>query len=67
MLDVILAGAIISGAVYLIYRSIWKKGCYCPGCDSQTCPAKLDRKLANDDFQKNQASPGDDGRFPLSC
>ena len=44
MLDVILAGAIVFAAVYVIYRSIWKKGCYCPGCDSQTCPLSWTRK-----------------------
>ena len=35
--DVLLAGAIVLGAVYLIYRSVWKKQGYCPGCDAHTC------------------------------
>ena len=29
---------IISGAIYLLYRSIWKKKGHCPGCDLGTCP-----------------------------
>jgi hypothetical protein len=44
MVDVILIGVIVIGAVYVIYRSIWKKGCSCPGCDSRTCPMKLEDK-----------------------
>ena len=38
--DFCLAGAIIIGAVYLLYRSLWKKRGYCSGCDAQTCPGK---------------------------
>lgn len=30
--DIVLAGLIVGGAVYLLYRSIWKKGGYCAGC-----------------------------------
>lgn len=30
--DIVLAGLIVSGAVYLLYRSIWKKKGYCTGC-----------------------------------
>ena len=44
MLDVILAGAIILGAVYLIYRSIWKKGCYCPDAIPRPVPLSWTRK-----------------------
>jgi hypothetical protein len=35
--DIALIAAIIAGAVYLLYRSIWKKKGHCPGCDSDTC------------------------------
>lgn len=35
--DALLAGAIVLGAAYLIYRSLWKKQGYCPGCDAHTC------------------------------
>ena len=41
--DVLLAGAIVLGAVYLIYRSLWKKPGYCPGCDSRTCGSRPQR------------------------
>lgn len=37
MVDLLLAGAIVLGAVYLIYRSPRKKPGYCPGCDARTC------------------------------
>ncbi len=40
MIDTLLAGAIIIGALYLLYRSLWKKRGYCPGCASPTCPVK---------------------------
>jgi hypothetical protein len=39
-LDMLLAGAIILGAVYLLYRSIWKKQGYCPGFTAGSCPGK---------------------------
>jgi hypothetical protein len=32
--DLLLAGGIAGGAIYLLYRSIWKKGGHCSGCDS---------------------------------
>lgn len=38
--DLLLAGAIIIGSVYLLYRSVWKKRGFCPGCDSETCSTK---------------------------
>jgi len=43
MLDGILVGAIIAGAVYLLYRNLWKKK-HCSGCNSQDCPT---RKMAS--------------------
>jgi hypothetical protein len=39
-LDILLAGAIIAGALYLLYRSLWKKKGYCPGCPVEGCPDK---------------------------
>jgi hypothetical protein len=39
-LDTLLAGAIIAGALYLLYRSIWKKRGYCPGCSGGSCSEK---------------------------
>ncbi|MEW6387162.1 MAG: FeoB-associated Cys-rich membrane protein [Thermodesulfobacteriota bacterium] len=43
MSDLLLAGAIIIGAVYVLYRSLWKKRGYCPGCDAGTCPTKPEK------------------------
>lgn len=40
IVDVVLMVSIISGAVYILYRSIWEKGGHCPGCDTGTCNAK---------------------------
>jgi len=37
LVDIILMIVIIAGAVYLLYRSLWKKKGHCPGCDSETC------------------------------
>jgi hypothetical protein len=34
IVDFVLIGLIVTGAVYLLYRSIWKKGGYCHGCSS---------------------------------
>ena len=43
LVDLILAGALICGAVYLLYRSLWKKRGYCPGCDSHNCAPKPEK------------------------
>jgi len=34
IVDIVLIVPIVGGAVYLLYRSIWKKKGYCHGCDS---------------------------------
>jgi len=34
IVDVVLIVLIVGGAVYLLYRSLWKKKGYCAGCDS---------------------------------
>jgi len=38
--DIIWMAVIISGAVYLLYRSIWKKKGHCSGCEVGTCEMK---------------------------
>ena len=35
--DMVWMGLIIAGALYLLYRSVWKKKGHCTGCDSRTC------------------------------
>jgi hypothetical protein len=40
IVDVLLMVLIIGGAVYLLYRSLWKKKGHCIGCDSETCDVK---------------------------
>lgn len=37
--DIIFMVLIVTGALYLLYRSLWKKQGHCPGCDSGTCDA----------------------------
>jgi len=32
--DIIIAGGILVGAFYLLYRSLWKKKGHCQGCES---------------------------------
>jgi len=34
IVDIVLIVLIVGGAVYLLYRSLWKKKGYCPGCDT---------------------------------
>lgn len=38
--DIVWMAVIIGGAVYLLYRSIWKKKGHCSGCGSGTCDTK---------------------------
>ncbi|MGB9892217.1 MULTISPECIES: FeoB-associated Cys-rich membrane protein [Thermodesulfovibrio] len=38
--DILLAVIIFGGAVYLLYRSIWKKKGHCSGCRSTYCKIK---------------------------
>ncbi len=38
--DIALMVVIIAGAVYLLYRSLWKKKGHCQGCDMGSCEAK---------------------------
>ena len=33
IVDIVLIVPIVWGAVYLLYRSLWKKKGYCHGCD----------------------------------
>ena len=34
IVDIVLIVPIVGGAVYLLYRSLWKKKGYCHGCNS---------------------------------
>ena len=36
-MDIVLMVVIIGGALYILYRSVWKKKGHCSGCDSGTC------------------------------
>jgi hypothetical protein len=38
--DIVWMVIIIGGALYLLYRSLWKKRGHCAGCDSETCGVK---------------------------
>jgi hypothetical protein len=38
--DLLMAAGIVGGALYLLYRSLWKKQGYCTGCRADTCPGK---------------------------
>jgi hypothetical protein len=38
--DLLLAGIIIAGALYLLYHSLVKKQGHCSGCRADTCPGK---------------------------
>ena len=50
LVDIFLMGIIISGAVYILYRSLWKKKGHCYGCDSTTCePNKIRLHSENKD------------------
>lgn len=40
LIDILLMTAIIGGAVYMLYRSIWKKKGHCSGCNDMTCHIK---------------------------
>lgn len=40
LIDIPLMTAIIGGAVYMLYRSIWKKKGHCSGCNDMTCHIK---------------------------
>jgi len=42
--DLLLAGGLIIGSIYLLYRSVWKRKGFCPGCDSRACSIKADNK-----------------------
>jgi len=42
--DLLLAGAIVGGCLYILYISLWKKPGCCSGCDAHTCPAKGEKK-----------------------
>jgi len=39
-LDIVLMVAIVGGAFWLLYYSLWKKKGHCQGCDSCDCTKK---------------------------
>lgn len=39
-IDIVLIVLIVAFALYLLYRSFWKKKGYCSGCSSQSCENK---------------------------
>jgi len=39
-LDIVLMIAILGGAFWLLYHSLWKKKGHCQGCDSGSCDTK---------------------------
>ncbi len=41
--DIALMAVIITVAVYLLYRSLWKKKGHCQGCGSCDCDEKINR------------------------
>jgi len=38
--DLLIAGVILIGAAYLLYRSLWKKKGHCQGCSDGSCSGK---------------------------
>ncbi|MBI5416325.1 FeoB-associated Cys-rich membrane protein [Candidatus Poribacteria bacterium] len=40
VVDIFLMILILSGTIYLLYRSLWKKKGHCAGCNSDTCDIK---------------------------
>lgn len=40
VVDIILVVLIVGAAVYILYRSIWKKKGHCSGCNVETCETK---------------------------
>lgn len=44
-MDIVLMVIIIGGALYILYRSVWKKKGHCPGCASGTCDGGKKFKL----------------------
>jgi hypothetical protein len=42
--DIFLMALIIGGALYLFYRSLWKKQGHCPDCDPGACQARSPNK-----------------------
>lgn len=35
--DLVIAAAVLAGALALLYRSVWKRGGGCHGCDGAAC------------------------------
>lgn len=41
--DMVIAGIILAGAIYMLYRSLWKKKGHCHGCTSGSCDKSAGR------------------------
>ena len=54
--DIALVGAIVGGAVYLLYRLVWKRRGYCPGGDPPGPPPGIPPGRI---FPGDETSPGD--------
>ncbi|GFE62464.1 FeoB-associated Cys-rich membrane protein [Geobacter sp. AOG2] len=39
-MDIVLMAAILGGAAWVLYRSLWKKKGHCHGCDGGGCNDK---------------------------
>jgi hypothetical protein len=39
--EILLIGLIAAGAFFLLYRSLWKKRGYCPGCNDAKCGIRI--------------------------
>jgi hypothetical protein len=39
--ETVLTVLIIGGAIFLLYRSLWKKRGYCPGCSNAKCGIRI--------------------------
>lgn len=49
MSDYILMGLILSGSVYILYRSLWKKKGHCQGCSTGSCGSGNSRNAVKTD------------------
>jgi len=53
LIDILFSVGIIAGAVYILYRSLWKKKGYCPGCiGSCSMDKNMDKNLMKQKFKK---------------
>ncbi|MDI1471853.1 hypothetical protein THER_0449 [Thermodesulfovibrio sp. N1] len=64
IIDIIVAWLIFLGAIYLLYRSLWKMKGHCSGCASGACSKKGIKKITNSEMrlysEKISTKGGDD-------